>query len=252
VFVEKPLAGSTLEARMILETAEARGLKVMVGHTFVYTGAVREMRSLVESGSLGSLRYFDSCRVNLGLVQHDVDVTWDLAVHDLAIVHYVTGLEPRAVSAVGVAHAPSHMISTAFLTLVYDNEFVAHIDVNWMSPVKIRRTLLGGDRRMVVWDDLEPSEKLRVYDSGVDPVVDGDERMSRLVQYRVGDMVAPRLDATEALALEFADFAAWLRGGSDPPNAGEAGLSVVRALEAAGKSMALGGTPVEITRGTES
>lgn len=247
VFVEKPLAESSRLASDLIDSARDRGRRLMVGHTFVYTGAVRKIRDLVACGELGDLLYFDSCRVNLGLLQHDVDVTWDLAVHDIAIIDFVSGLFPSAVSAVGVAHAPSKQRSAAFLTLTYSEHFVAHIDVNWMSPVKVRRTLVGGTSKMAVWDDVEPSEKVRVYDTGVDAVItDDEERREQLVQYRTGDVWVPKLDSTEALAWEFRDFAAWIRDGDAPPNTGEAGLRVVRVLEAASRSMDAGGAPVEV------
>jgi predicted dehydrogenase len=247
VFVEKPLADSVERAAELELTARQRELRLMVGHTFVYTGAVRKLRQLVESGDLGELLYFDSCRVNLGLLQRDVDVVWDLAVHDLAILDFVSGLAPLTVSAVGVLHAPSTQRSSAFLTFVYENDFVAHIDVNWFSPVKIRRTLLGGTRLMATWDDVEPSEKIKVYDSGVDVVTDEEVRRTQLVQYRTGDMWAPRIGNEEALAWEFRDFADWVSGGVEPPNSGAAGVRIVRMLEAAGASMDLGGAPVRVS-----
>ena len=246
VFVEKPLSDTAVRARELVAIAEERDRRLMVGHTFVYTGAVRKLRELVQSGELGELLYFDSCRVNLGLLQHDVDVTWDLAVHDIAIIDFVSGLMPTAVSAVGVAHRPSNQRSAAFLTLTYGEQFVAHVDVNWMSPVKIRRTLVGGTRKMAVWDDVEPSEKVKIYDSGIEAVVSDDERRSTLVQYRTGDVWAPKIDAVEALAWEFRDFATWVRDGVEPPNAGSAGVRVVEVLEAAARSMSEGGASIMV------
>ena len=247
VFSEKPLADSVAAAEEIVSAAESADRRLMVGHTFVYTGAVRKLRDLVESGQLGDPLYFDSCRVNLGLVQQDVDVVWDLAVHDLSILDYLIDEQPSHVSATGVAHAPSPHRSTAFLTLFYPSGFIAHIDVNWRSPVKIRRTLLGGTRTMAVWDDVEPSEKIKVYDSGLDEVIGDEERRSRLVQYRVGDMTSPRISTAEALAQQLEAFGDWIADADErPPNDGRSGLRVVRVLDAASRSMDRLGAPVEI------
>jgi len=246
VLVEKPLTLDAATSDDLVARADERGVVLAVDHTFVYTGAVQKLHDLVADGDLGDLRYFDSMRVNLGIVQPDVNVFWDLAVHDLSILQYVTGRSPVAVSATGVAHAPSPHPSTAYLTLFYDDDFVAHVDVSWMSPVKVRQTLLGGTRRMVVYDDLEPSEKVKVYDAGVDLPDTAEGRHSTMVSYRTGDMVAPKLDASEALAVEIAHLADCIRDGSMPRASGAMGATVVRTLEAATASMAQRGAPIDL------
>lgn len=246
VLVEKPLTLNASTSDDLVARAADRGVVLAVDHTFVYTGAAQKLRDLVVEGDLGDLRYFDSMRVNLGIVQPDVDVFWDLAVHDLSILQYVTGRTPVSVSATGMAHAPSSHASTAYLTLFYDDDFVAHVDVSWMSPVKVRRTLLAGTRRMVVYDDLEPSEKVKVYDAGVDHPETSEERHSTMVSYRTGDMIAPKLDASEALATEIAHLAECIRGKSVPRAHGAMGANIVRTLEAATASMAQRGTPVDL------
>jgi predicted dehydrogenase len=209
----------------------------MVDHTFVYTGAVRKIGELVRTGHLGDVYYYDSVRVNLGLFQYDVDVMWDLAVHDLSIMDYVLDARPRAVSAIGSAHVPGRTANVAYLTCLFDDSLIAHFHVNWLAPVKVRRTLIGGAKQMIVFDDLEPSEKVRVYDKGitVDPGLEGRHEM--LVSYRTGDMWAPQLDATEALSGAARDFLDSIDTGREPVTNSAVGLRVVRILEAATASM---------------
>jgi predicted dehydrogenase len=252
VLVEKPLALSRSEAVALFEAARRLHVVLMVDHTFVYTGAVQKIKELVEGRHLGRLLYYDSVRVNLGLFQHDVDVLWDLAVHDLSIMDYVLGQEPRAVSAVGVAHVPGQPVNTAYLTCHFDDGLIAHFHVNWLAPVKIRRTLIGGDRQMIVYDDLEPSEKVKVYDKGITlangngPSGGNEGKYDLLVGYRAGDMCAPQLSLTEALAVEAGHFVDCVRTGRDPITGGEAGLRVVRILEAAAESLTERGRIVEL------
>ncbi len=246
VLVEKPLTLNAATSDDLVARAAGRGVVLAVDHTFVYTGAVQKLRDLVNEGDLGDLRSFDSMRVNLGIVQPDVDVFWDLAVHDLSILQYVTDRTPVSVSATGMAHAPSTHASTAYMTLFYEDDFIAHVDVSWMSPVKVRRTLLAGTRRMVVYDDLEPSEKVKVYDAGVDSPETSEERHSTMVSYRTGDMIAPKLDSNEALSTEIAHLAECIRGNSVPRASGAMGASIVRTLEAATVSMARRGAPVDL------
>lgn len=246
VLVEKPITATSEQALRLIEAAEKRGLTLMVDHTFIYTGAVRKMRDLVESGDLGDIYYYDSARVNLGLFQHDVNVVWDLAVHDLAIMNYVIPARPVAVSATGYAHIPGEPENIAYMTVYFDEPVMAHISVNWLAPVKVRRTLLGGSKRMIVYDDLEPSEKIKVYDKGVVIKDDPQAVYKTLVSYRTGDMVAPQLDTTEALALEAKAFLKCVMTGEKPFNDGRAGLEVVRILEAASKSMRLMGQMVKL------
>ena len=246
VWVEKPLAGSSDEARQLRDEAARRRRVRMVDHTFVYTGAVQKIGELVRGGTLGDLYYYDSVRVNLGLFQSDVDVMWDLAVHDLAIMDYVLDARPNAVSAIGSTHVPGRTANQAYLTCLFDGNLIAHFHVNWLAPVKVRRTLIGGDTQMIVFDDLEPSEKVRVYDKGitVDPGLEG--RHEILVSYRTGDMWAPRLDATEALASAARDFVDSINTGREPVTHSRVGLRVVQILEAATQSMQQQGQLVEL------
>jgi len=246
VLVEKPLTATADEGERVIAEAARRGRLLMVGHTFVYTGAVRKIKALVDDGLLGRLYYYDSVRVNLGLFQHDVNVLWDLAVHDLSIMQFVLGGEVRAVSATGMAHVPGQPEDVAYLTCFLDDGLIAHFHANWLAPVKIRRTLVGGDERMIVYDDLEPSEKVKVYDKGI-TLNDGPEGVYQmLVSYRTGDMWAPQLDATEALAVEVAHFLACIEGGGQPLTGGREGLDVVRVLEAATHSLRQRGQLVEL------
>jgi len=221
-------------------------LTLMVDHTFVYTGAVRKMRELREAGELGDIYYYDSVRINLGLFQHDVNVLWDLAVHDLAIMDYVLSERPVAVSATGLAHVPGRPENIAYMTMFFDSSLIAHVHVNWLSPVKVRQTLLSGSRRMVVFDDLEASEKIKIYDRGISLNPSAENVYQMLVGYRAGDMHAPQLAVSEALSLEANHFADCVSKGVAPITPGEAGLRVVRLLEAATESMAARGRLVSL------
>jgi predicted dehydrogenase len=238
VLVEKPIASNSDQAARLVEEAARRRLVLMVDHTFVYTGAVTKIRELVTGGELGEVYYYDSTRVNLGLFQHDVNVLWDLAVHDLSIMDFVLARNPVAVSATGLAHVPGQPENIAYMTMFFDGPLIAHLHVNWLAPVKVRRTLLGGSRRMVVFDDLETSEKIKVYDKGISVNPSPENVYQMRVGYRTGDMWAPKLDVTEALAVEAAHFLDCVAGGARPITDGEAGLRVVRLLEAATASMA--------------
>ena len=237
VLVEKPITRTSAEAEELIELAAARDLVLMVDHTFIYTGAVRKMKELIETGELGELYYFDSVRVNLGVFQHDADVLWDLAPHDLSILTHLIPKPPNYVSAVGVDHIGTGYADMAYLTVYFENSFLAHVHVNWLSPVKVRQILIGGDRRMLVYDDTEPSEKVRVYDSGI-KVTTQEGIYARLVDYRTGDMWAPKLELREALSTECAHFVDCVRLKKMPVSGGAAGLLVVRMLEAASKSLA--------------
>jgi predicted dehydrogenase len=207
---------------------------------------VRKIKELVESGRLGQLYYYDSVRVNLGLFQHDVNVLWDLAVHDLAIMDYVLDARPCAVGATGIAHVPGKPKDVAYLTCFFENNLIAHFHVNWLSPVKVRKTLIGGAQQMIVYDDLEPSEKIKVYDKGITLNNGADGKYDLLVGYRAGDMWAPQLDTTEALRLEASHFVDCIEHEKPPITSGQVGLRVVRILEAATHSMAQRGRPVEL------
>jgi predicted dehydrogenase len=249
VFVEKPIAPTAEEAERLIEEADRRGLVLAVDHTFIHTGAVRKMREIIRN-DLGQVYYYDSVRVNLGLFQHDVSVMWDLAVHDLSIIDYVLEQRPLAVSATGVSHVPGAPENVAYLTLMFAGSLIAHVHVNWLAPVKVRRTLVGGSNKMIVYDDLEPSEKIKVYDKGI--VLDGaagrrGERANQIrVGYRTGDMTAPQLDMAEALGTELREFIGCVEHRRAPTADGAAGLRVVRILEAASRSLARRGEIIEI------
>jgi predicted dehydrogenase len=247
VLVEKPITVSSEQAIRLIEEAQRRNLALMVDHTFVYTSAVRKMHDLVATKVVGDIYYYDSVRVNLGLFQHDVNVLWDLAVHDLSIMDYVLPSQPYAVSATGVSHVPQEPENIAYLTLFFEGNLMAHIHVNWLAPVKVRRTLIGGSQRMIVYDDLEPSEKVKIYDKGI--TVNGNSAESvyqMLIDYRAGDMWAPHLDMTEALRTEGLHFIHCIKQGDRPITDGEAGLRVVRILEAATQSIKQQGRLVEL------
>jgi len=247
VIVEKPLASTSEQATRLVEAAERRNLVLMVDHTFVYTGAVQKIREIVHSGELGDIYYYDSVRVNLGLFQHDVSVIWDLAVHDLSILDHVLPNRPVSVSATGMSHVGGEPENIAYLTLFFSDNLIAHVHVNWLAPVKTRRTMIGGARKMIIYDDLEPSEKIKVYDRGIsvsDMTTEGVYRM--LVSYRTGDMWAPRIDLTEALQAEAAHFIRCVEGSEPPLTDGTVGLRVVRMLEAATESMRLQGRPISL------
>jgi predicted dehydrogenase len=235
VFVEKPFTSSARQAEQLIELAERKNLRIMVDHTFLFSGAVRKVRDLVDQGTLGPLYYFDSTRVNLGLFQHDVSVVWDLAPHDLSIMDHIIREQPEAVVTTGSRHL-NGVADMAFITVYFPGSLIAHINVNWLSPVKVRKTLIGGRDKMLVWDDLEPDEKIRIYDKGVD-ITNGQGVYDLLVSYRSGDVWAPKVDATEALKLELGYFADCIQKNVNPSNDGVAGLRVVRLLEAADQSL---------------
>jgi predicted dehydrogenase len=236
---------TSAQSRALIQLADQRGLTLMVDHTFVYSSAVQKMQELVATDALGQIYYYDSRRINLGLFQSDVNVIWDLAVHDLSILQYVLGGSPAAVSANAVSHVRGTPENMAQLTLYLDTGAVAHLNVNWLAPVKVRQVLVGGSRKMIVWDDLEPSEKIKVYDRGVSLTDDPGEIYDMRVSYRVGDMWAPRLSTAEPILTETTHFISCITEGRTPTTDGRAGLQVVEMLEAATRSMALRGRPVE-------
>jgi predicted dehydrogenase len=251
VLIEKPFTASVREAEELNELAERAGLTLMVDHTFIYTGAVRKMKELVEGGELGDLLYFDSTRINLGLFQHDINVVWDLAPHDLSIMDFIIDRRPEAVAATGSCHIERGIENIAYVMLHFPDEFIAHFHFNWLSPVKIRRTLLAGSRRMVVYDDIEPTEKIRVYDSGVTAnrravEADREDAYRTLVSYRTGDVWVPKLDSTEALRYVCEEFLDAITKRRRPLTDGASGLRVVRLLEAAQASIEQGGRPVKV------
>jgi len=243
VFVEKPFTSTGVQAEQLVELAQRKNLQIMVDHTFLFTGAVRKIRQLIAEGALGNLYYYDSTRVNLGLFQHDINVIWDLAPHDLSIVDHLFDAEPEFVAATGQKHLNGHE-DLAYLTIYYGAKMIAHINVNWLSPVKVRTTLIGGEKRMLVWNDLDVDEKIKVYDKGVEMANNGQSVHELLVSYRSGDMWAPKVEQTEALAAEAKYFVECLSKNVRPMNDGLAGLRVVNMLEAADKSLKDRGRPV--------
>jgi predicted dehydrogenase len=245
VFIEKPFTHTVAEGEELLELAEKKKLKIMVDHTFLYTGAVRKMKQLIEDNILGDLYYFDSVRVNLGLFQHDVNVVWDLATHDISIMDYLIDERPQAVAASGVGHFGRGLEDIAYLTFYYGSNIIAHINVNWLSPLKVRTTLIGGKKRMLVWNDLEPDEKIKIYDKGVQ-VRTKEGKYSLLVDYRSGDMWSPKLEQTEALKSMVEAFVGYVTNGGTVVNDGIAGLNVVKMLTAANQSLSNKNHPVNL------
>ncbi len=235
VFVEKPFTSTAQQAEELIELAERNRLKIMVDHTFLFTGAVKKIRELVEDGTVGDLYYYDSTRVNLGLFQHDVNVVWDLAPHDLSIMDYIIREKPEAVVATGGKHL-NGLVDVAFITVYFPRNVIAHINVNWLSPVKVRTTLIGGEKKMLVWNDLEVDEKIKVYDKGIQ-ITNGQGVYDLLVSYRSGDVWAPRVEQTEALKAELEYFTDCILNDRMPFNDGAAGRRVVRILEAADCSL---------------
>ena len=244
VFVEKPFTSTAEQAEELINLAAQKHLQIMVDHTFLFTGAVRKLRELIDQEALGKLYYYDSTRVNLGLFQHDVNVIWDLAPHDLSIMDYLIKAKPEVVIATGQKHLNCHE-DVAYITIYFSDSMIAHLNVNWLSPVKVRTTLLGGEKRMVVWNDVEADEKVKVYDKGV-AITNGQSVYDLLVSYRSGDMWAPKIDQGEALAAEARYFINCVQNGAAPFNDGEAGLRVVRLLEAANQSLKERGKPVSV------
>jgi predicted dehydrogenase len=245
VLVEKPLATTYAAAGELVELAAARHRVLMVDHTYVYHPAVQRIREFVRAGELGRLHYIDSTRINLGLFQHDVNVLWDLAVHDLSIINALVDERPVRVQAIGARHTSSPLENIGILTLRYASGLFAHINCSWVSPVKIRHMLIGGDRRMIVYDDLDANEPVKIYDSGV--VARTDEERNRLLfEYRIGDVRSPRIPPREALANLVADFVAAIRDGTTPRSDGRFGADTVKILEAAQRSVKAGGSEVSL------
>lgn len=246
VFVEKPFTSDSTQAEELIAVAEARRLVIMVDHTFLFTGAVKKIRQLIDEQVLGPLYYYDSTRVNLGLFQHDVNVIWDLAPHDLSIMDYLLGGQAEAVSATGQRHLNGHE-DIAFMTVYFPNNVIAHINVNWLSPVKVRTTLIGGEKKMLVWNDLAADEKIKIYDKGVE-IKTREGVYEALVSYRSGDMWAPQTEQTEALRVELDYFVECISNSKrEPINDGQAGLRIVKMLEAANHSIKKRGEIVRLS-----
>jgi predicted dehydrogenase len=246
VLVEKPMADSTHKAQLLVEEANRRSLVLMVDHTFIYTGAIQTIRGLIDSGKVGDLYYYDSIRVNLGLFQSDVNVVWDLAAHDFAIMDYLFDAAPVAISATAACFLPNSPENMAHLTVYFDGGAMANLNVNWLAPVKVRQTLIGGSRRMVIYDDMQTSEKVKVYDRGVMLSDNPGLRREQRVSYRMGEMWAPAISSKEALLTELEHFFSCIENATRPSSDGESGLRVVEMLTAATTSMARRGQPVEL------
>lgn len=248
VLVEKPLASNSAEVAELIEIAEKMDLSLMVDHTFLYTGAVRKMKELIVSGQIGDLLYYDSVRINLGLVQSDTNVLWDLGPHDLSIMdHLNEGGVPLSISATGVRHFQTPHENIAYVTVKYENNFIAHFHLNWLAPVKIRTTLLGGSKKMLVYDDMEPTEKVKVYDRGVTVNPDPAGRAKMLTGYRKGDVLVPMVESAEALRAMALEFAASISEKRPAMTDGWAGYRIVQLLEAAQRSMEQNGREIELT-----
>lgn len=239
VLLEKPLAGSVREAQELVQVAREKQLTLMVDHTFIYSPPVRKMKALLDTGELGELYYLDSVRINLGLFQHDVNVVWDLAPHDLSIMDYLVGRLPRSLSAFGTCHTDNHreIEDVAYLNLDFGDGLMASFHVNWLSPVKIRHFIVGGSKKSIVYNDLEPAEKIKVYDRGITLNSDAEQRRGILVGYRTGDVWSPHLEGGEPLQSMVQHFAECVRDRKTPLTDGESGLRVVRILDAAQRSI---------------
>ena len=246
VFIEKPLSDDKKKCDILIDLAKKKSLTLFVDHTFLYTPAVMEIKKISQKRNFGELIYYDSTRINLGLIQNDINVLWDLAVHDISILNFLKNEKPTHVSCIGHKYISSKPETAAFLTLKYKTNFIAHVNVNWLSPVKIRKTILGGSKKMIVYDDLEPSDKLKIYNKGVD-VIKKEKTSINLIKYKVGDTIVPNLKIREALAQAISDFYAAITNKNFVCKSdGVKGYEVVEILEAANKSMKLGGTPVKV------
>ncbi|MFL2580183.1 MAG: Gfo/Idh/MocA family protein [Parvicellaceae bacterium] len=245
VLVEKPLTSSFKEAKELIELANKKGKLLMVDHTFLYTGSVMHLKSLVEKNAMGDIQYFDSTRINLGLFQHDVNVLWDLAPHDISICNHILNLKPISVQAVGISHTKNNIENIAYLTLKYEKNIIAHFNCSWVSPVKIRQMLIGGSEKMVVFNDMEPTEKIKIYDTGYQYQTD-EQRNDILVDYRTGDINVPKIKMTEALSLMAEDFINSIENNTTPISNAQLGSDVVEILEAAETSIKKGGKEIKL------
>jgi predicted dehydrogenase len=246
VLISKPMTASVRQAEDLLELAEQRGLRIFIDHTFIYSGAAQKIKSLIDAGEIGDIYYYDSMRVNLGLLQHDVNVLWDLVPHDISIMNFFLNKRPEGVVATGSDHFGDGFEDVAYLSIYYPNNLIAHINANWLLPVKIRQTVIAGDKKMVVWDDNQPSEKVRIYDKGIEVYGSKADVYNQPVQYRSGDIYCPKLDLTEALAVEIDHIVDCLQTGKRALTEGANGVMVVKILEAAQKSIANRGKEVYI------
>jgi predicted dehydrogenase len=252
VFLEKPLAQTSDQVCHLIEEADRRKLILMVDHTFLYTPAVQKIRELIMGGSLGEIYYYNGIRASLGLFQSDVNVIWDLAVHDISIIQYIFNENPIAVSATGACHVAGTHANMAHMTLFFQSSCIAHVSVNWLSPVKVRQTFIGGSRKMIVYDDLETTEKIKIYDKGITVRRAEEDAHQFRIGYRAGDVWAPHLPVKEALQTEAEHFISCVRTGASPISNGTTGLQVVEILEATSRSIAAQGNPVSLTEKRKS
>lgn len=246
ILIEKPMTSTTRQAEKLINIAEKKKLVILVDHTFLFAGAVRKIKEIVDSGDIGDIYYFDSVRVNLGLFQHDVNVVWDLAPHDISIMDYIINQPAESIVATGADHLGNGLEDVAYLTVFYPTRIIAHIHVNWLSPVKIRLTQISGSKQMIVWDDNSPSEKVKIYDKGIEVIQTADQVYHTLIQYRTGDMYCPKISQTEALAAEVAHFAECIEKGILPISDGQTGWRVVQILESAEKSIKNRGKEIKL------
>ena len=245
VFIEKPMTSTSKEALSLIELSTQKNLTLMVDHTFLYTGAVNEIKNLISTNELGKLKYFDSTRINLGLFQPDINVLWDLAPHDISILLYLIDDFPVSVNATGISHTNNNIENIAYLTLNFKDDFMAHFNCSWSSPVKVRNTLISGSNKMVLFNDLEPSEKIRIYDTSYSHKSFEDKKRI-LVDYRTGDVKIPKLNNTEALSEVAKDFINAIINKEEPRSNSKLGLNVVKILEAAQTSIKNNGKEIKI------
>lgn len=247
IFIEKPFTTTVNQAEELIKIAKKNKCQIMVDQTFIFTGAVGKIKEIIDGNVLGELNYYDSTRASLGLFQHDVNVIWDLAPHDFSIIDYIIKNKPLSLTAQGVDHVGHGRENIAYITLHYEHNLIVHINVNWLSPVKIRTTFIGGKKKMLLWDDLATDEKIKIYDKGIN--VDNKENINKLkVEYRSGDMFSPRVDHAEALKKELEYFIQCLKKGKTPINNGHSGLRVVKMLELADQSLKNNGKLLKFSR----
>jgi len=246
VFIEKPMTSNSKDAQELIEIAESKNLILHIDHTFLFTGAVNKIKQIIDDGEIGEIYYFDSVRVNLGLFQHDVNVLWDLAPHDISMMDYFINRPVQSIVATGADHVGKGLEDVAYLTVYYPDNIIAHIHTNWLSPVKVRQTLIGGSKKMIVWDDNSPSEKVKIYDKGIEVIQTSDQIYNTLIQYRTGDMYCPKIPQTEALAVEIQHFVDCIKNNKKSISDGHSGLRVVQILEASEKSIKNRGMEIKI------
>jgi predicted dehydrogenase len=245
VLIEKPFTSSSAQAVELMNIAEKKGLLVMVDHTFLYTGAVQKMKNLIKDGGIGKLQYLDSTRINLGLFQPDVNVLWDLAPHDISVLNFLNNETPLSINATGISHTQNNIENIAYMTVNYPSGFIAHFNCSWSSPVKIRMMLIGGDKKMIVYNDMEPTEKVKIYETGYN-VRNDEEKRNIMVDYRVGDIYVPKVATNEALSLMSADFVNSIRNKKQPLADAQIALNVVKILEAAELSIKNKGKEIKL------